>query len=88
MHCVEGRGPGSAGNGTFSRDEFSFDHQGDAYTCPGGKLLTTRGTLVNDGATLMYRPSTLDCAPSVLKPRCCPNTPARKVHIKHWGPVS
>lgn len=33
-------------DGTFSRDEFSFDHQGDAYTCPGAKLLTTRGTLV------------------------------------------
>ena len=66
-------------DGTFSRDEFAFDHQGDAYTCPGGKLLTTRGTLVNDGATLIYRASTYDCAACALKPRCCPNTPARKV---------
>jgi hypothetical protein len=45
-------------------------------------VLTTRGTLVNDGATLMYRASKLDCAACALKPRCCPNTPARKVPSK------
>jgi hypothetical protein len=66
-------------DGTFSRDDFVYDHQGDAYTCPGGKLLTSRGTLVNDGATLLYRASTFDCAACALKPRCCPNAPARKV---------
>jgi hypothetical protein len=41
--------------------------------------LTTTGTLVNDGITLLYRGSTSDCGPCPLKPRCCPNTPARKV---------
>lgn len=66
-------------DGTFSRAEFPYDHEGDAYTCPRGKLLTTRGTLVNDDATLIYRASTFDCGPCELKPRCCPNTPARKV---------
>ena len=42
-------------------------------------MLGTKGTLVNDGATLLYRASTYDCGPCELKPRCCPNTPARKI---------
>ena len=66
-------------DGTFSRDAFTYDHEGDAYACPGGKLLTTRGTLVNDGATLLYRASKYDCDACALKPRCCPKEPARKV---------
>jgi hypothetical protein len=41
--------------------------------------MTTTGTLVNDGATLLYRASKQDCDACELKPRCCPNTPARKV---------
>jgi transposase len=66
-------------NGTFARDDFRYDHDGDVYFCPGNKILTTKGTLVNDGATLLYRASTYDCGPCALKPRCCPNTPARKI---------
>src|SRR5499426_3143002 len=38
-------------DGTFSRDDFSYDHVGDVYSCPSGKILTTTGALVNDGAT-------------------------------------
>jgi len=34
---------------------------------------------VNDGATLLYRASKHDCDACEMKPRCCPNTPARKV---------
>jgi hypothetical protein len=66
-------------DGTFPRSDFTYDHEGDAYLCPGGKKLATTGTLVNDGDTLMYRASTHDCGACSLKPRCCPNTPARKV---------
>ena len=51
----------------------------DIYICPGGKPLSTTGTLVNDGATILYRASKHDCQSCVLKNRCCPNTPARKV---------
>ena len=29
--------------------------------------------------SLLYRASKHDCEPCPLKPRCCPNTPARKV---------
>ncbi len=66
-------------DGTFSREEFSYDAGRDIYICPGGKPLNTTGTLVNDGATMLYRASNRDCQSCALKSRCCPTTPARKV---------
>ena len=66
-------------DGTFARDAFSYDREGDVYFCPTGKMLTTKGTLVNDGATLLYRASKFDCDACDLKPRCTPREPARKV---------
>ena len=30
-------------DGTFSREDFTYDHEGDVYRCPGGKMLTSRG---------------------------------------------
>ena len=53
-------------DGTFSRDDFTYDHARDLYLCPGGKKLTTTGTLVNDNATMLYRASKHDCALSSL----------------------
>ena len=41
-------------DGTFSRADFTYDHQHDVYRCPGGIALRTTGTLVNDGATMLY----------------------------------
>jgi transposase len=64
---------------TFSRSDFTYDHEGDVYVCPGDKKLVTTGTLVNDGDTLIYRASKYDCGACSLRSRCCPNTPARKV---------
>ena len=46
-------------DGTFSREDFAYDRERDVYVCPAGKTLTTRGTLVNDGATLLYRALTV-----------------------------
>jgi transposase len=66
-------------DGSFSREDFTYDHKGDVYFCPAGKMLTCKGTLVNDGATLLYRASKYDCDVCPLKPRCCPASPARKV---------
>jgi transposase len=66
-------------DGTFSRDDFAYDHEADAYICPGGRPMTTTGTRVNDDATLIYRASKRDCDACVLKPRCCPNEPQRKI---------
>ena len=63
---------------TFSRADFTYDHEADVYRCPGGKRLTTTGTIVNDNQ-LLYRASKYDCQACTLKPRCCPKEPARKV---------
>lgn len=65
-------------DGSFSRDDFSFDGDADLYRCPAGKMLKTTGR-VHEGTTLYYRASTLDCAACPLKPRCCPKTPARRI---------
>ncbi|HSP49002.1 MAG TPA: transposase, partial [Pseudolabrys sp.] len=43
------------------------------------KTLTTTGTLVNDGETVLYRASTYDCGPCPLKPKCCPKAPGRQI---------
>ncbi len=64
---------------TFSRGDFRYDHKGDVYFCPDGKMLTTKGTPVNDGATLIYRASKYDCDACDLKSRCCPKEPTRKI---------
>jgi len=66
-------------DGTFSREDFHYDHERDVYLCPGGKILTTTGTRVNDDATLLYRASKEDCGACALKSRCCPNASVRKV---------
>ena len=66
-------------DGTFSREDFTYDHTSDVYTCPGGKMLTATGTLVNDGATMLYRASKRDCTGCALKARCCPKDLVRKV---------
>jgi hypothetical protein len=66
-------------DGTFSRDDFTYDHAGDVYYCPSGKMLTTTGSRVNDEATLRYRASKYDCQACYLKSRCCPKGPARYV---------
>jgi hypothetical protein len=66
-------------DGTFSRGDFNYNQEADIYVCPASKVLTSTGTLVNDGATLLYRASKHDCDACELKPRCCPKMPARKV---------
>ena len=65
-------------DGTFSRDDFSFDKERDIYICPAGKILTTTRKVVNDDQFL-YRAVKRDCNVCPLKMRCCPKEPARKV---------
>ena len=38
-----------------------------------------RGPLVDEDGMMRYRASKLDCDACALKPRCCPNAPAREV---------
>ena len=73
-------------DGTFERAAFTYDHGRDLYTCPGGKELRQRQKvyrtprpLVDENGLMRYRASKLDCDTCGLKPRCCPNTPARKI---------
>jgi transposase len=66
-------------DGTFSREDFTFDKERNVYTCPAGKTLTTTGKRVNDGETILFRASTHDCGPCPLKSKCCPKTPGRKI---------
>jgi len=66
-------------DGTFSRDDFTYDRVGDVYYCPGGKMLTTTGSPMGDGATLRYRARKQDCRACRLKHRCCPKEPSRYV---------
>jgi transposase len=73
-------------DGTFSRDEFVYDKNIDAYTCPAGKLLKRRQRRHGDRPNIMpadesfrYRARKADCDICALKPQCCPNTETRKV---------
>jgi hypothetical protein len=73
-------------DGTFSRSDFAYDHAGDLYRCPSGKVLMRNRRDFSDPRTdpppddtYRYRASKADCDACELKARCCPNTPARKV---------
>ena len=73
-------------DGTFSRANFTYDQAADLYRCPGGKELKQyRRAFRADHPdtppddTYRYRASKIDCDACALKPRCCPNTPVRKV---------
>nr|NIS40587.1 transposase [Desulfuromonadales bacterium] len=72
--------------GALRRTDFTFDPERDQFTCPGGKLLMQhrrnytipRSGITKDG-TRLYRASKHDCDACPLKPRCCPNRPARTI---------
>src|SRR5499427_5662615 len=73
-------------DGTFSREDFTYDHKRDCYICPAGKELRQRQKiyrmprpLVDRNGMMRYRASKLDCRDCSLKPQCCPNSPARKI---------
>jgi len=66
-------------DGTFSREDFTFDKDRNVYICPANKILTTTGKLVNDGETLLYRTKARDCRGCLLKAQCCPKTSVRKI---------
>jgi len=73
-------------DGTFSREDFTYDHDSDTYSCPGGKLLQNYRrsfaeprTGVTKADTRIYRASKRDCDVCPLKPRCCPSQPMRKI---------
>src|SRR6516162_5563965 len=73
-------------DGSYSRDDFTYDHKRDCYICPAGKELRQRQKIyrlprpfVDENGMMRYSASKLDCDGCALKPRCCPNAPARKI---------
>jgi transposase len=66
-------------NGTFSREDFTFDKTQNGYICPGGKVLTPTGKVATDGETLYYRARTRDCRNCLLKAQCSPKAPLRRI---------
>ena len=70
-------------DGTFNREDFTFDKERNVYICPAGKVLTTTGRLVNDGeTTLLYFASVLDCRSlstqgAMLSKDACSEDPAQ-----------
>jgi hypothetical protein len=73
-------------DGTFSRDDFSYDQASDTYRCPAAKTLrryrrqftVPRSGPIKNNA-VRYRASKHGCDACPFKARCCPNTPARNV---------
>jgi hypothetical protein len=65
-------------DGTFSREDFRFDEEQNIYICPAGKKLTTTGHVGPDHA-IRYQASRPECSACVLKPKCCPNMPFRRI---------
>jgi transposase len=66
-------------DGTFSREDFTFDKERNVYICPANKTLTTTGTMIDDGETLRYLATTSDCRACPLKARCCPKASFRRI---------
>ena len=84
-HGIEPHIPGfdksQHADGTFSRDEFAYDHKRDCCreeTQAAAKNRVPR-PLVDRNGMMRYRASKLDCQNCSLKPKCCPNAPARKI---------
>src|SRR5262252_5989281 len=66
-------------DGTFSREDFTFNKGRNVYICSAGKILTTTGKVATDGETLYYRARTRDCRSCPLKSQCSPKAPLRRI---------
>lgn len=74
-------------DGTLSSSDFVWDEQADEYRCPQGQPLrhrwrafsNPRGRVITRAGAILYRSSHHVCKDCPLKPRCCPNTPTRKI---------
>jgi hypothetical protein len=73
-------------DGTFSREDFIYDHDNDAYICPAGKELrhswrqfqTIRPEPM-DPNNVEYGARKADCQACALKERCCPRGAPRRI---------
>lgn len=68
----------NAARGLFTKDDFVYQPEADAYRCPAGALLTYRTTTVELGRTIKnYR--TPACGGCALRARCTRNRDGRKI---------
>ena len=73
-------------DGSFGRTDFTYDHETDSYTCPGGKQLrqfwqegrAAKARPPADGI-YKYRARKAECDACDLRSRCRPGDAARKV---------
>jgi len=65
-------------DGTFSREDFTFDKSRNLYICPAGKTLTTTGRVTMEDS-YRYVASLIDCRACQLKSRCCPKNKNRYI---------
>jgi transposase len=65
-------------DGTFSREDFTYDEVRDIYTCPAGRTMTTTGHVSTDHG-IRYLASVPECRACPLKAKCCPNMPGRRI---------
>jgi len=64
-------------DGMFSRSDFAYDAERDAYICPNGSLLKTTGT-IHDGRVRNYLSHPGECRVCTLKERCT-RAPFKKI---------
>jgi hypothetical protein len=84
--CESDRQGRAHGWNLLPRADFTFDPESNLYVCPSHKELKKyhrafakpRGGLTKDG-TMIYFARKQDCEACALKPKCCPNVPARKI---------
>jgi transposase len=73
-------------DGAFPATDFTYDHDTDAYKCPGGRELRPYWRGISEGRPAFskdgfkkYFARKQDCATCPLKPRCTPNQTTRKI---------
>ncbi len=73
-------------DGTLSRSDFQWNAKANEYRCPEGHALRSNWrplknprSYITKADTIIYRSSQPACAGCLMKDRCCPNTPFRKI---------
>ena len=71
---------------SFSASDFEWRPDENEYRCPNGKSLRHQRrnfakprTGITKDNTKLYKAAKADCDACPLKPKCCPNTPSRKI---------
>jgi transposase len=60
----------SGGRNIFAKARFAYDTAQDAYRCPGGEVLTRRGTYQTGGHTVIHYAQPEACRRCPLRPQC------------------